>query len=81
MNRIERELGVGRDDLIKMALFLGSDYTLGVRGIGVVNAVEIVHAFRGDEGLSRFKKWADDPHSLFEEDPASNKYKINIQSG
>jgi DNA excision repair protein ERCC-5 len=29
----------------------------GVRGIGVVNAVEVVHAFPGCEGLSEFRDW------------------------
>mmetsp|Transcript_22444 Transcript_22444/g.21592 ORF Transcript_22444/g.21592 Transcript_22444/m.21592 type:complete len:161 (+) Transcript_22444:276-758(+) len=59
MKTIEKELGVGREDLIKMALFMGSDYTLGVKGIASVNAVEIVNSFQGDSGLNRFKEWAD----------------------
>jgi hypothetical protein len=41
MDDIERELGMDRDDLIRLALLLGSDYTEGVAGIGVVNAVEV----------------------------------------
>jgi len=45
MSRIEKDLGLDRESLIKMALFLGSDYTMGVRGIGPVNAIEIINAF------------------------------------
>jgi 5'-3' exonuclease len=30
---------------------MGSDYTLGVKGIGPVNAVEIVNSFPGTQGL------------------------------
>jgi DNA excision repair protein ERCC-5 len=59
MNVIERDLGLSREDLIKMALFMGSDYTVGVRGIAAVNAIEIINAFPGDDGLARFKQWVD----------------------
>ena len=41
MDDIQRELGLDRDGLIHMALLLGSDYTEGVQGIGVVNALEV----------------------------------------
>lgn len=51
--------------LINLALLLGSDYTNGVKGIGIVLAVEILHEF-GD--LERFKAWLSDP-SL---DPAAD---------
>jgi 5'-3' exonuclease len=56
---IATELGLNKDRLIKMALLLGSDYTEGVMGVGIVNAVEIVHAFEGD--MERFKTWLDEP--------------------
>lgn len=55
---IESELGLERDRLVALALLLGSDYTPGVAGVGVVNAVEVVHAFRGVEALRRFARWA-----------------------
>ena len=38
-------LGISRDHLILLSLFLGSDYTLGIKGVGIVNAMEIVTAF------------------------------------
>jgi DNA excision repair protein ERCC-5 len=59
MNLIERDYGLDRNDLIKMALFMGSDYTVGVKGIAAVNAIEIINAFPGDDGLTRFKRWVD----------------------
>ena len=40
-----REMGLHREDLVALAYFLGSDYAEGVQGVGIVNAVEIVHAF------------------------------------
>ena len=40
---VERELGLGRQELIRAALLLGSDYTPGVRGVGIVNAAEVLH--------------------------------------
>lgn len=38
-------MGLIWEDLIKMALFLGCDYTQGVKGIASVNAIEIISAF------------------------------------
>lgn len=38
-------MGLKREDLVKMALFLGCDYTQGVKGIASVNAIEIISAF------------------------------------
>ncbi|KAG2517348.1 hypothetical protein JM16_007439 [Phytophthora kernoviae] len=54
---IERELGFSREQVIALALLLGSDYTDGVRGIGIVNATEIAAAYPGIEGLREFKEW------------------------
>lgn len=54
---VARELGLSRDDLVRLALLLGSDYTEGVRGIGPVNACEVLRAFPGDEGLVAFREW------------------------
>lgn len=48
-NDFETELGLNREKLIHLALLLGSDYTEGVAGIGIVNAVshpELVHKIR-----------------------------------
>jgi len=38
-------MGLHREDLVALAYFLGSDYCEGVTGVGIVNAVEIIHAF------------------------------------
>jgi DNA excision repair protein ERCC-5 len=59
MGVIEKEMGLDREDLIKMSLFMGSDYTMGVKGIAAVNATEIINAFPGEDGLARFKRWVD----------------------
>ena len=39
------ELGLSRYELVALAYLLGSDYTVGVKGVGVVNAMEIVQTF------------------------------------
>lgn len=54
---IKKELGFSRDDMIALAMLLGSDYTDGVRGIGIVNATEVVNAYPGVSGLRDFKQW------------------------
>lgn len=54
---IRKELGFSREDIIALAMLLGSDYTDGVRGIGIVNATEVVNTFPGIDGLREFKQW------------------------
>ena len=60
-DRIKQELGLDRDRFIQLALLLGSDYTEGIHGVGIVNAIEIVSAFQGTvfEASEAFKKWVD----------------------
>ena len=33
MVRVEKELGLGREKLVLLAMFLGSDYTIGIKGV------------------------------------------------
>ncbi|CAA0828495.1 DNA repair protein UVH3 [Striga hermonthica] len=61
MKDIENELGLDREKLIHMALLLGSDYTEGISGIGIVNAIEVVNAFPGKDGLREFREWIESP--------------------
>lgn len=48
--------------MIQLALLVGSDYTIGVSGIGPVTGLEILGAFPADEGnllrgLNNFRYW------------------------
>lgn len=61
MKDIESELGLTREQLIRMALLLGSDYTEGISGIGIVNAIEVVNAFPEEDGLKKFREWIESP--------------------
>ncbi|KAG0209991.1 DNA repair protein rad2 [Mortierella sp. GBA30] len=54
MSDIERDLGVGRDRLVSLAYLLGSDYTTGIKGIGLITAMEILRLF---PKLDNFAKW------------------------
>ena len=47
MSDIDRELALSRENLIELALLLGSDYTEGVYGVGIGDAIEIVNEFPG----------------------------------
>jgi hypothetical protein len=58
---IQREMALDREQLVMLALLLGSDYGDKIRGVGIVNAVEIVEAYRTLEALERFKMWAEKP--------------------
>ena len=54
------DMGLTADDLITMALFMGSDYTPGVKGIAAVNATEIINCFGSTkQDLERFRAWVD----------------------
>lgn len=58
MNLVYKEFGLVRQDLITMALFMGSDYTPGVKGIAAVNAIEIISCFGStEEDLKKFREW------------------------
>ncbi|KAF0899215.1 hypothetical protein E2562_015570 [Oryza meyeriana var. granulata] len=74
MKDIESELGLTREQLIRMALLLGSDYTEGISGIGIVNAIEVAHAFPEEDGLQKFREWVESP------DP-SLLGKLGMESG
>ena len=64
---IEQSLGLDRDQFIRLAYLLGSDYTIGVRGVGVVNSMEVLEAFPGPNGLKEFHEWTKSVTILDEE--------------
>jgi len=76
---IKKELGLGRSQLVALAMLLGGDYTDGVKGVGIVNGMEILQSFAIEDGkegirdgLQRFREWLDgldDP--LAEEDESA----------
>ena len=58
MRQVKEEMALSRSDLQVMALFMGSDYTPGVKGIAAVNAIEIINCFGSSQAdMQRFKKW------------------------
>ncbi|KAG7357877.1 flap endonuclease-1 [Nitzschia inconspicua] len=64
------EMSLNRDALVALAMLMGGDYTEGIKGVGLVNAMEILDAFdvadNCKDGLMRFRKWLDgfDPSDL-----------------
>ncbi|XP_078033865.1 rad2 superfamily protein mus201 [Augochlora pura] len=59
---IQHHFRLTRNELIRLALLVGSDYTTGLTGIGPVTALEILAAFpsEGDDllrGLTSFCSW------------------------
>eukprot|EP00526_Cylindrotheca_closterium_P003118 CAMPEP_0113639228 /NCGR_PEP_ID=MMETSP0017_2-20120614/20573_1 /TAXON_ID=2856 /ORGANISM="Cylindrotheca closterium" /LENGTH=1563 /DNA_ID=CAMNT_0000550419 /DNA_START=18 /DNA_END=4706 /DNA_ORIENTATION=- /assembly_acc=CAM_ASM_000147 len=58
----EREMNLTRDGMVGLALLMGGDYTQGVNGVGIVNGMEIIHAFDVSQdinNLQRFRQWLD----------------------
>jgi DNA excision repair protein ERCC-5 len=54
---LERELGLTRDTLVRLACLLGSDYIDGLPGVGPVVAMELLREFPGEDGLHKFRDW------------------------
>ncbi|GBC08512.1 hypothetical protein RclHR1_08180006 [Rhizophagus clarus] len=54
---LEKHMKLDREKLINLAILLGSDYTEGITGVGVVNAMEILNEFPGEKGLEHFRDW------------------------
>jgi DNA excision repair protein ERCC-5 len=57
LSDIERELALSRERLISLAYLLGSDYTIGLPGVGPVVALELLSEFPGPQGIDHFKTW------------------------
>ena len=67
--RLRKTLGLDTNGFITMAELLGSDYALGIKGVGIVNAQEIIACFGPQQkGLQAFKEWLEstdvDPRRL-----------------
>jgi DNA excision repair protein ERCC-5 len=63
---IERDLALKRHQLVALAMLLGGDYTDGVKGVGIVNGMELLQAFPVSDsddgirdGLKQFREWLD----------------------
>ena len=57
LSDLDRELGLDRDKLVRLAYLLGSDYVEGLPGVGPVVAMELLTEFPGEDGLHKFKDW------------------------
>jgi DNA excision repair protein ERCC-5 len=71
----QNKIGFDRNELISLALLLGCDFTEGVRGIGPVNASEIVRHYSGIEGLRVFRDWCE----RVPQDTASNSVDAPLE--
>ncbi|KYO03494.1 putative DNA repair endonuclease [Plasmodium gaboni] len=72
---IEEKLGLYQEELINISLLCGCDYTIGVHGIGIVNALEIIKAFPNFEDLKILKDIVSNPFKKINKD----KYNEEIQ--
>ena len=59
----QRDLGLAHNHMIALAMLLGGDYTEGVKGVGIVNGMEVLQAFDVSadikSGLTKFRQWLD----------------------
>jgi 5'-3' exonuclease len=68
----EKEMNLTLDGMVALAMLLGGDYTEGIKGVGIVNGMEIIQTFDVSQdlnaGLARFRQWLDgfDPTDVIE---------------
>ncbi|SCL90708.1 DNA repair protein RAD2, putative [Plasmodium berghei] len=78
-NLIERKLGLYQDDLINISMLCGCDYTVGVHGVGIVNALEIVKAFPTFDDLKILKEIVSNPLRDIYQENDENNYSDEIK--
>ncbi len=63
-----KRLGLTREQLITIALLIGTDYNEGVKGVGPKRALELVRKHKDLDKILKVVKWTDeiDAHTLFE---------------
>jgi len=77
-------MALTKNSMIALAMLLGGDYTDGVKGVGIVNGMEILRAFPvGAEvgvvkGLTDFKKWLEGFDPTLD---ASGKSGVKLSQG
>lgn len=76
LSKDSEAIGLGLNEKIALAMLLGGDYTSGVKGVGIVNGMEILKAFPVtdgvEKGLTTFKEWLDGFDLGPQEDEDSN---------
>ncbi|XP_077088150.1 flap endonuclease GEN homolog 1 [Siphateles boraxobius] len=58
MSRVQEELGLSRETLVGLALFLGCDYIpKGVAGVGREQTLKLIHSLNGQTLLQKLDEW------------------------
>lgn len=84
--KIKKDLALGRSQLVALAMLLGGDYTDGVKGVGIVNGMEILQSFAIEDGkegirdgLQRFREWLDGIDDPFTDEDESASYVSKVK--
>ncbi|EEA06581.1 DNA-repair protein UVH3, putative [Cryptosporidium muris RN66] len=76
---IENFLGIkNHDQMCILALLLGCDYTVGVSGVGPVNALEILKAYPNLSDMEKLKQWSTNLANRYDSDDGINLQTDNI---
>ena len=80
-------MGLRHNEKVALAMLLGGDYTEGVKGVGIVNGMEILKAFPVsssiETGLKKFREWLDGfdlNDSIDDENPNITEFKRKHKS-
>ena len=83
INKIEKNVGIGRNKMIIIALLLGSDYCNGVKGIGMERVIKLIESIEDQLIIERLrniiqgKLSVDDWDTLKSEEINNNEEKEN----
>ena len=78
---LEDNFGFNQETFIAIAQLLGSDYAIGITGVGIVNATEIIASFGGTQnGLKEFKRWLETVDEFDRRSKALSKSEIKKMS-
>jgi len=85
LNEVLNNLGINREQLIDLAILIGTDYNEGIKGIGPKKALELIKKYKKLENLPENIKIKlpyniNEIRNLFLNPPISNDYKLEIES-
>ncbi|ENN95630.1 flap endonuclease-1 [Methanocaldococcus villosus KIN24-T80] len=80
LNEVLNTLRISLDDLIDLAIFLGTDYNPGgVKGIGFKRALEIIRSGMAKELLKKEVKEYDEIVNIFKNPKVTDNYSLNLR--
>ncbi len=81
LNKVLQNLGITREQLITIGILIGTDYNIGVKGVGPKTALRLIKKYKTNKRVLENVKWEEDidfeeVFDFFLNPPVINKYEI-----